>query len=118
MCHHQIAQLRDQLESIKDLDAEVLVIDPHESWAAKALLKDAGLEADDVFVPVLLDPSLTVSATYGVAFQMRIHEEVSNRPATFIIDKKGILRYERRAEHFADRPRPKDIVQELKNLKP
>ena len=96
--------------------AQVLAVDPHESWSAKYLLKDSGLETADVNFPLLMDPSLTVSATYGVAFQMRIHTEVSNRPATFIIDKSGIIRYVRRATTFGDRPRLKQIAAELEKL--
>ena len=96
--------------------AQVLAIDPHESWSAKYLLKDSGLETSDVNFPLLMDPALTVSATYGVAFQMRVHTELSNRPATFIIDTKGVLRYARRATSFGDRPKPKQIAAELKKL--
>lgn len=92
-------------------------VDPHESWSAKFLLRETGLSTDDLHYPLLMDPSQTVSATYGVAFQMRIHTELSNRPATFIIDKQGVIRYVRRAKTFADRPRPNDIVAELKKLK-
>jgi peroxiredoxin len=66
--------------------------------------------------PLLLDPSLTVSATYGVAFQMRIHTELSNRPATFIIDRDGILRFAQRAQTFADRPKADEIIAQLKKL--
>ena len=83
--------MRDELGG-EDGIAQVLAIDPHESWSAKYLLKDSGLETADVNFPLLMDPSLTVSATYGVAFQMRIHTELSNRPATFIIDKQGVIR--------------------------
>lgn len=96
--------------------AQVLGVDPHESWSAKYLLKDSGLETSDLNFPLLMDPSLTVSATYGVAFQMRIHTELSNRPATFIIDKSGIIRYVRRARSFGDRPSPKQIAAELEKL--
>jgi peroxiredoxin len=72
-----------------------------------------GLETGDVGYPLLLDPAFTVSATYGVAFQMRIHTELSNRPATFLIDRQGVLRYQRRAKTFADRPTVAEILSEL-----
>jgi len=108
--------LRGKLKEFKELDAQLLAVDPHESWSAKYLLKESGLRTDDLNFPILTDPSLTVSAAYGVAFQMRIHTEVSNRPATFVIDKAGILRYEKRARSFADRPSPDQIVNELKKL--
>lgn len=80
------------------------------------MMKETGLSTDDLNYPLLMDPSLTVSAMYGVVFQMRIHVEWSNRPATFIIDKDGVLRYAKRANTFADRPTPADIVSELKKL--
>lgn len=108
--------MRDQLAAAEDLDAQLLAVDPHESWAARYLLKESGFETSHVNFPLLLDPSQTVSASYGVAFQMRIHTELSNRPATFIIDKAGILRYARRAKTYSDRPTPKQILAQLKKL--
>ena len=108
--------MRDQLENFSDLNAQLLAVDPHESWSADFLLKETGLSTDDSRFPLLMDPALTVSATYGVAFQMRIHVELSNRPATFVIDKEGVIRYARRGKIFADRPTTALIVEELKKL--
>lgn len=99
-----------------ELDVQLLAIDPHEHWAAQALLKDVGLKTDDVNFPLLLDPSLTVSATYGVACQMRIHVEVSNRPATFIVDRNGILRYAKKGRTFGDRPGVTEVVNALRAI--
>ncbi len=108
--------MRDQLETIDGLDAELLAVDPHEVWSAKFLLRETGLSTDDLHYPLLMDPSLTVSATYGLAFQMRIHTEWSNRPATFVIDKQGTIRYARRGENFGDRPTADEMLAELKKL--
>ncbi|MBI1310061.1 redoxin domain-containing protein [bacterium] len=109
--------MRDRLGDLDQLNAQLIAIDPHEAWSTKSLLKESGLTTDDLHYPLLADPSQTVSATFGVAFQMRIHVEWSNRPATFIIDRDGILRYERRAKTFADRPKPEELLSELKSLK-
>lgn len=108
--------MREKLDAIRDSNAELISVDPHEVWSARFLLKETGLSTSDLNYPLLMDPSLTVSATYGVAFQMRIHTETSNRPATFIIDKSGVIRYARRAKTFGDRPSPEQIVTELKKL--
>ena len=108
--------MREQLDAIAKFDAVVLAVDPHESWSAKFLLKEVGFDKDDVHYPLLTDPTYTVSAAYGVAFQMRIHTEVSNRPGTFVIDRKGILRYAKRGRNFADRPTPEAIISELDKL--
>jgi peroxiredoxin len=109
--------LRDKLKSLKEIDAQLLAVDPHEIWSAKYLLRETGFKTDDLQFPMLMDPTQTVSATYGVAFQMRIHTEVSNRPTTFIIDKQGILRYAKAARTFSDRPRPEQIIVEIRKLK-
>jgi peroxiredoxin len=53
---------------------------------------------------------------YGVAMQMRIHTELSNRPATFLVDRQGVIRYERRGKSFSDRPKVDEILAELKKL--
>ena len=108
--------MRDSLKTLRQYDAQILAVDPHEPWAAKALLKEAGLEASALSFPLLMDGAMTVSATYGVAFQMRIHTELSHRPATFIIDQQGIIRYARRGRTFGDRPKLEEIEAELKKL--
>jgi len=108
--------LREKLTTLKKQDAVLLAVDPHEIWSAKFLLKETGFSTDDLQFPLLMDAALSVSATYGVAFQMRIHTELSNRPATFIIDKAGVLRYAKRGTSFSDRPKPVEIVSELKKL--
>ena len=108
--------MRERLNQFAEYDAQLIAIDPHESWSAKFLLKESGFETDDVHYPLLTDPAFLVSATYGVAFQMRIHTELSNRPATFVIDKAGIIRYAKRGTAFNDRPKPNDLIEELKKI--
>ncbi len=110
--------MRDQLDRFNQSNVQLLAIDPHEHWSAKYLLKDSGFNTDDLNYPLLTDAAQTVSAMYGVAFQMRIHTEWSNRPATFIIDKAGVLRYARLGKSFGDRPRPSEILEQLSMLTP
>ena len=108
--------MRGKLAAKKGEQAQLLAVDPHEVWSAKFLLKDTGLSTDDIQYPLLMDAAWTVSAAYGVAFQMRIHTEWSNRPATFVIDKAGMIRFAHRGTSFNDRPTPDRIVEELKKL--
>jgi len=109
--------LRERLSAIEQAGARLLAIDPHESWSAKFLLDEVGLSTADVSYPLLADAADVVSAAYGIAFQMRIHTEWSNRPATFIIDRDGTLRYARRGRSFADRPSPQVVLRELEKLR-
>lgn len=80
------------------------------------MLRDAGLSTGALAFPILADAANVVSATYGVAFQMNIHTEWSNRPATFIVDPRGLIRWERRGKTFGDRPAPDDLLTVLKRL--
>jgi peroxiredoxin len=116
VCHGQLAQLRDQIEEFHQRGAQVLAVDPHESYRVRHMLRDVGFDSGDVAFPILADPAATVSATYGVAFQMNIHTEWSNRPATFIIDREGMIRYEHRATTYSDRPIPKQVLAELDRM--
>lgn len=117
MCHGQLAQLRDNVQKFQAEGVQLLVVDPHESWSAKRFLKDVGLGTGELGYPLLLDPALTVSSTYGVAMQMRIHTELSNRPATFVIDHDGTIRYERHGTTFSDRPSLEELLDEIRNAK-
>ena len=109
--------MRDRLGDFGAAGAQVLVIDPHESYRVRHMLKEAGFEAKDLHVPVLADPANVVAATYGVAFQMQIHTEVSNRPAVFVVDRAGVIRFAQRAKSFNDRPTPDAILKEVAKLK-
>jgi peroxiredoxin len=108
--------LRDKIDAFRKRGAQLLAIDPHESHRVRHMLRSVGQRADELTYPILADPAYTVCATYGVAFQMNIHTEWANRPATFIIDREGVIRYERRATAYNDRPSPADILKQLDQL--
>ena len=108
--------MRNKLKAFEDRGAQLLVIDPHEAYRVRHLLRSVESKPDAIAFPILADPAATVSATYGVAFQMNIHTEWSNRPATFIIDREGVIRFERRAKRVTDRPSPYLLLQELDKL--
>jgi hypothetical protein len=69
------------------------------------------LPGGQVPYPVLADPAATVSAVYGVAFQ--VHNKKSNgwanRPAKFVIDRQGAIRC------AGDSPE-EDMLQVIRNL--
>lgn len=105
--------MRNRLKDFDARGAQVLIVDPHESYRVSHMLKEAGFEPEDVHVPILADPAYAVSATYGVAFQMQIHTEWSNRPTAFVIDRAGAIRSAHRAKSFNDRPTPDTLLEEV-----
>jgi len=108
--------LRERLAAVKEVNAQVWAVDPHEVHAARYLLKNTGDVGQELGYPLLMDPTFTVSAMYGVAFQMRIHTEWSNRPATFVIDPQGLIRMAHRGQRFNDRPSVDRILETLRDL--
>jgi peroxiredoxin len=108
--------LRDKIKEFERHGAQVMAVDPHESYRVRHMLRDVGVGPDAVAYPILADRANTVSATYGVAFQMGIHTECSNRPATFVIDRDGVIRFERRGTTFSDRSKPDELLKELDKL--
>ena len=101
---------------LEKMDVQVLVVDPHERYRIAHMLRSSGEADGGSAFPILADPAQTISATYGVASQMRIHGEWSNRPSTFLIDKEGIIRYRHLATTYADRPELKKILDILRRL--
>lgn len=97
-------------------DIQVLVVDPHEIYRVRHMLRTAREQSGLAAFPILADPAQLVSATYGVAMQMRIHTEWSNRPATFVIDRSGIIRHARRGTTYSDRPGPAKILEVVRGL--
>lgn len=108
--------MRDKFAEFEKRNVQLVAVDAHESHRVRHMLRSVGYGSDDLTFPVLADPAHTVSATYGVAFQMNIHTEWSNRPATFLIDKAGFIRFEQRAKTFSDRPKPEDLFRLLDRI--
>jgi peroxiredoxin len=102
--------LRRHQSELETLKVQVLVVDPHERYRIAHMLRTAGTDDGISAFPILGDPSSTASATYGVAMQMRIHGEWSDRPATFIIDQNGVVRYQHLATKYSDRPKVEKIL--------
>ncbi len=89
--------MRDWTKEFEARGAQPLVVFTHHNFEVAPLLR-APVEA-----PVLLDPASTMSATYGVAFQIQFREGSlpwSARPSTLIIDRGGVLRH---ADDYEDR---------------
>jgi len=118
-CSTQTAQLIKNYDSFTERGAEVALIYPIETGDdskrldgfltnVKTMLDDA---ATPVPFPVLLDVELR-----GVD-KLGIRKDLS-KPATYIIDAEGVVRYAYVGEHLADRPSVKTLLAELDQLAP
>ena len=115
-CNRQVSQLREKYSQFQNYDAEILIIDPHELWRVKRF-KEKWSEETPILFPFLSDPTSQVCAAYGIAKQLNVHAEWVNRPAVFIVDKSGVIRYMQIGKSFKDRATPEELLEILKEMK-
>ena len=89
-------QLQAKLNEFKKLKAEVVGISSDNAQMARSTKATLGLSFD-----VLADPEKKTIKLYSVLHP----KEGIARPAVFIIDKKGVVRYRKIGKDAADRPK-------------
>jgi alkyl hydroperoxide reductase subunit AhpC len=138
----QFVQLRDQVKEFEKRQTQVLFVFPQEAalnrhwlrgrdkWEAEITeffgtsadkhpwLKSRGRGAEETKVPVLADPSFTTSADYGRA--LHAWGSFGNHPATFAIDREGIIRFidyaKAAGKNGSDRPTAEQLLRTIDGL--
>lgn len=91
-------QLHDRKADFERRGYQLLAVMGQDAAQVRKLIELAGFEAGKVGFPVLADPASTASASYGVACQVNWWGDGwSSRPAVFVLDRGGVLRYEYRS---------------------
>lgn len=100
-----MVQLQEAYQQFVERDAEILVIDPQEQFRVKDW--QGKLKTPFRF---LADPTAWVCAK-----QLVVHHEWVNVPATFIVDKNGILRYAKIGSGWplSERATPQELLENL-----
>lgn len=105
----QLGELQEHLSEFRALGAEVWAIsstEPVDKLATYAQVRG-------ITFPLLADSGLAVTNRYGV-----LNDRSRNMayPATFVIDRKGVVRYVRIDVDFTKRPPVTDLLTVLKGL--
>lgn len=79
--------MREATAEFQKLGVAVLVIVGEELFRAQAWQQKLGLEH-----PILADPAAHVQGLYGIARQLFLHEEWVNVPASFVLNRQGLIR--------------------------
>ncbi len=104
--------MQSRFEEIQSQDAEILCISTDSVEAGRKLAGDAELD-----YRLLSDPELTAIDAFGVRHPGGfLGERDIARPATFILDREGIVRWRDLTENFRVRVRPQRIVEELRKI--
>ena len=101
--------MREDYDTIRGLDAEVLAVSTDQSWGA-----ERAVEYLDLGFPILFDPEAEVVRGYGVYNLLR---DRLATPSTFIIDKNGDIRWKYIGRNYNDRPTNDQIIAQLEALR-
>ena len=83
--------MRDRTKDYEKRGLEVWAVFAHQPSYVRHVVRARGFQLGELPFTILADEAATVSATYGVAFQM--HEaEWSNRETAYVIDRAGVVR--------------------------
>ena len=100
-------QLINDYDKLKGYDAEVVLISPSDEKKTKEFLKIAEDKLSlKIPFPVLIDSERQVVKVYGVLGDKAI-------PSTFVIDKKGVLRFKYIGQDATDRPPTEHLIEML-----
>ena len=111
-CSAQLSRLvRSHAEFVKR-DTEVLMVFPGPKDHLDKLLERGQVKADNAVVPfrILLDPDFVAVDRLGIRGSLA-------KPATYILDKEGKLRFAYVGEGMADRPSIKGMLDQLDQIK-
>ena len=103
MLELQGLQLRK--EEFDKRNTEILAIVVDSVAQNDAVVRDVGLD-----YRILSDPNLTAIDAYGLRHDQGREQPPIARPATFLIDANGVVRWRDLTENYRLRPRPQTIV--------
>jgi peroxiredoxin len=92
----------------RDCDILAIVTDPPDKNAK--VVADLGLD-----FRILADPELRVIDTYGLRHDGTMAGAIA-RPASFLIDRQGVIRWRNLTENYRVRPDPKHVLRELDQM--
>ena len=108
----QLEQLQAELHTYRALGAEVLAI-----VAQRAEDVEEYRRSHQVTVPMLIDADREVIRRYGVYHRLGLTAFNIARPATFIIDRDGRIRFLYVGDDQRDRPDHAVLVSELEQVR-
>ena len=105
----QLGELQENLQALHQLGTEVWAIDSTEPVAKLATYA----QVRGFSFPLLADDALAVTKRYGV---LNVAQPLMAYPATFVIDRRGVVRYARVDVDFTKRPPVTDLLAVVRGL--
>jgi peroxiredoxin len=103
-----MAQLRQDYDTFKNKQAEVIVIGPEDTEAFKEFW-----QREKMPVPGVADPRHIIAELYGQEVKIM---KLGRMPALFIIDRDGLIRFRHHGKSMSDIPSNKEVLELLDSL--
>jgi len=100
-------ELEAYLDDLREQNAEIIAVTSDKRNALEATVTRLALS-----FPILADPDRRITILYGVLHPIQFLP----RPAVFIIDKTGTIRYRYIGQDVHDRPPAEALLEILKHL--
>jgi peroxiredoxin len=114
ICTRQVGEFISYSEEFEKEDAVVLMVYPGPSQFlddhAEEFVEDTTFPDNFIFT---LDPDYTFTNLYGLRWDK---EKETAYPSTFILDKKGIVRYLKISDSHGGRSNPEEVLEALKTI--
>lgn len=111
----ELRGLQLSFEEIRKVGGTVVAICPDPVAMNRKVTDRLGLA-----FPVLSDPGLVAVDAYGVRHEGALRPEEGQsipRPATFVVDRDGVVRFRHLTDDWRVRPRAETLVGELRTLR-
>ena len=110
-CRRKFGELAQHSREYVDRGMQVVTVVAQTSDAVRRYVEDAGLPFN-----ILIDESRDVLKAYGVWHRLGLDAWNIARPALFVIDRSGNIRYSFVSQHQDEFPTHEDIMKEIDKL--
>lgn len=98
-CRSQLAQLAQEIDTFRALGVRLIAISADDFVGANDMCNDTGAHID-----ILSDPEASAIQQLGISDREVDIDHVIARPAVYVVDSEGIVRYRYVSRSAADRP--------------
>jgi len=129
VCHGEFNELIELRAEFERRDIAVATIEAHDTYRGRVMVgkeldpeywfaEESFTEAytNNIWWPHLLDRAGKIGARYGIGpMAFAVHAEYINRPATFIIDPEGVVRFAYFGTYWGDRPKMAQVLEMIRS---
>lgn len=129
VCHREFEELIELRNEFNETNVRVATLEAHDIYRSRVMVgkeldpkywfsDETFQEAyiDNIWWPHLIDRAGAVGVRYGIdPMAYAVHAEYINRPSTFVIDPKGMVRLAYFGTYWGDRPSMSEVMEMIRS---